>query len=156
MPRTVRSEETPCFRVGLLREPGTVKRVFRSAVEVMALCRDQLEGEPFETVLVLCMDSDNNVIGIFKPYRGGITQTLIEPRGVFVPALLMNAYGVVVAHNHPNGDPSPSQPDCDMTKRLLEAGAILGVVLHDHYIVGDDQVFSFRRELEQRGIAWES
>ena len=79
---------------------------------------------------------------------GTLTASLIHPREVFGPALRCSAASVLVAHNHPSGDPTPSTEDCDITRRLVRAGELLGVPLLDHIIIAEEGYFSFR----ERGL----
>ncbi|HZN91367.1 MAG TPA: JAB domain-containing protein [Myxococcales bacterium] len=100
------------------------------------LCK-RFGDEPAELMSVLFLDIRNRLIGYSVSYRGAISGLTCEPRGILVPALLMNAAGIVVHHNHPSGDPSPSAEDLAFTRRLDEAGAVVGVWLLDHIITGD-------------------
>lgn len=75
---------------------------------------------------------------------GTLTASLIHPREVFGPAIATLAAGLVLAHNHPSGDPSPSREDRDITRRLAQAGGILGIPLIDHVIISESGYFSFR------------
>lgn len=75
---------------------------------------------------------------------GTLTASLVHPREVFGPAVEKGAAGVIVAHNHPSGDPSPSGEDRETTRRLAQAGKILGITLLDHVIVTDTRFYSFR------------
>jgi DNA repair protein RadC len=76
--------------------------------------------------------------------RGTLDSTLVHPREVFKAALLANAAAIVVSHNHPSGDPSPTIDDLEVTTRLVAAGVILGVPLLDHIVVGAGRYFSFK------------
>jgi DNA repair protein RadC len=79
---------------------------------------------------------------------GTLTASLIHPREVFAPALAARAASVLVAHNHPSGDATPSPEDCEITRRLCRAGELLGVPLLDHLIIAEEGWFSFR----ERGL----
>lgn len=79
---------------------------------------------------------------------GTLTASLIHPREVFGPALRCCAASVLIAHNHPSGDATPSPEDCEITRRLARAGTLLGVPLLDHLIIAEEGYFSFR----ERGL----
>jgi DNA repair protein RadC len=77
---------------------------------------------------------------------GSLTASIVHPREVFKPAILSNSSSVLLCHNHPSGDPLPSQEDRTLTVRLVQAGKVLGVEVLDHIIVGDGRYFSFADE----------
>ncbi len=77
---------------------------------------------------------------------GGLDATLSKPRDVFRSALAHNSASIVLAHNHPSGDPKPSPADIQYTEQVLEAGRILGIPLLDHIVIGDGRFFSMKRE----------
>jgi DNA repair protein RadC len=77
---------------------------------------------------------------------GDLSSALVHPREVFKPAILSNAASVILAHNHPSGDPQPSPEDCAVTRRLQEAGQILGIEVLDHVIIGDASRWASLRE----------
>ena len=103
-----------------------------------------LEDEPGEVLVMLCLDIKYRAIAFHEVSRGTLDGTCAHPRDVFRAALLSNAANVIVAHNHPSGDPSPSVPDVQLTRRLCEAGDMIGIRLVDHIITGDRGYFSFR------------
>jgi DNA repair protein RadC len=106
----------------------------------------KLQDEPSEVFAILCLDSKFRIIAYHEVSRGTIDSTNAHPREIFRAALLANAASVVLAHNHPSGDPQPSAQDRQVTHRLREAGDVLGIPVHDHIIVGDGGYFSFRAE----------
>jgi DNA repair protein RadC len=78
--------------------------------------------------------------------RGSLNQSLVHPREVFAPAVRESAAAVLALHNHPSGDPRPSREDHEVTRRLSEAGEILGIRLLDHVVIGGEGFTSFARE----------
>jgi DNA repair protein RadC len=84
------------------------------------------------------------VIAYHEVSRGTLDATLVHPREVFKAALLSNAASIILTHNHPSGDPTPSPDDHQLTRRLVDAGRLIGVEVLDHIIVGDGRYFSFR------------
>ena len=110
------------------------------------VCRIQCNAE--EVFILITLNTKNIVTGYFEVHRGTINSSLVHPREVFKRALLNNASNIMVAHNHPSGDPNPSKEDIQITERLKEAGNLLGINLLDHIIVGDDKYIS----LKEKGV----
>lgn len=96
-----------------------------------------IHKEPEEYMHMICMNVKNKVIGVFEVSHGTVNASLVTPREPFQKALLANAVSVIFMHNHPSGDCTPSREDIEVTKRLSEAGKILGVEVLDHIIIGD-------------------
>ncbi len=84
---------------------------------------------------MLCLDAQNNIIGIHILFVGGISETMIDIRVVFQRALLNNACKILLFHNHPSGSPTPSRGDLDATSKIVEAGKIIQIQVVDHIIV---------------------
>lgn len=97
----------------------------------------RIHEEPEEYMYMLCLNNKNRVTGIFEISHGNVNSSIVGPREVFQKALLANAVSIILIHNHPSGDPSPSNEDINVTKRLTEAGDLLGVKVLDHLIIGD-------------------
>jgi|SRR5690554_6914792 len=93
---------------------------------------------------VLLLNTKNTVIGLENITKGIVNASLVHPREVFKKAISKNATSLILAHNHPSGDPTPSSEDKSITKRLVEAGEIIGINIIDHIIVGDGNYLSFR------------
>jgi DNA repair protein RadC len=107
------------------------------------LVRSELEGRNEERFYVLAVDARHRLIGSRVVSVGSLTQSMAHPREVFRPALELAAAALIVAHNHPSGDPTPSAQDHQVTRQLLQAGQILGVAVLDHLIVGKGSYFSY-------------
>ena len=93
---------------------------------------------------ILWLSTKHRVIAYHEVSRGTLDATLVHPREVFKAALLANAAAIVLCHNHPSGEPTPSPDDLQLTRRLVGAGALLGVDVLDHVIVGDGRYYSFK------------
>lgn len=93
---------------------------------------------------MLCLSTKHRVIAYHEVSRGTLDSTLVHPREVFKAALLANAAAIVVSHNHPSGDPSPTIDDLEVTTRLVAAGEVLGIAVLDHIVIGDGRYFSFK------------
>lgn len=97
-----------------------------------------------EQFVAVMLNSKNKVIATEVISEGTLTGSLVHAREVFTPALLHHAAAVIVAHNHPSGDPQPSDEDRQVTRMLAEAGKTLGIPLLDHLIIGDGAYYSFQ------------
>ena len=97
----------------------------------------RIHEEPEEYMYMICMTTKNKVIGVFEVSHGTVNASLVTPREVFQKALLANAVSIILMHNHPSGDCTASREDIEVTKRMVEAGKIVGVDVLDHIIVGD-------------------
>ncbi|MRR56982.1 MAG: DNA repair protein RadC [Deltaproteobacteria bacterium] len=98
-----------------------------------------LVGNPDrEYFVALLMDGKNRITSIHQVSQGSLNQSIVHPRETFKAALLANAAAIILAHNHPSGDLTPSREDREITKRLREAGELLGVRVLDHIIVDTD------------------
>lgn len=90
-----------------------------------------------EYLYLICMNTKNKVVGVFELTHGSVNSSMFSTREVYQKALLANAVSIILMHNHPSGDPTPSRQDIEVTKRASEAGNIIGIELLDHIIVGD-------------------
>lgn len=143
--RDMRSYSFPRYRVMLVKEAeahaGDVRiSDSRTAYRFLAPLFDGLDREHF---LVVGLDAKHAVIGINTVSIGSVTLSIVHPREVFKPVILMNASTVLLAHNHPSGDPTPSQEDRALTRRLKDAGELLGITVLDHIVLGDGRYYSF-------------
>jgi DNA repair protein RadC len=96
-----------------------------------------------EYFLALLLDGKNRIIREVQISEGSLNQSIVHPREVFSPAVRESAAAIILVHNHPTGDPSPSREDIDITRRLKEAGDLMGVKVIDHIIIGDGTFLSF-------------
>ena len=124
--------------------PVAVGRCLNSPREAAAAFTAVLGEEPAEVFAMLCLTIKHRVIGYHEVSRGALDATLVHPREVFKAAILANAAAIILAHNHPSGDPTPSADDAELTRRLVEGGELLGIQVLDHLIVGDGRYLSFR------------
>lgn len=104
-----------------------------------------MDTQPFETFVMMALDTKKRPVGCFVVSQGSLNGTIVEPREVFQRAILANADSIVVAHNHPSGEVIPSFKDMDATRVLKEAGELLRIELVDHIIIGENgKYYSFR------------
>lgn len=99
-----------------------------------------------EQFIVLLLNTKNKIIGTEIISEGTLNNSVVHAREVYKPALLQNAAAIIVAHNHPSGEPQPSLEDKQVTRMLKESGKILGIPLLDHLIIGDGSYYSFQEQ----------
>ena len=118
--------------------------VLRTARDAADLFRPRLAQAPFETLLVACLDEARRLLGVIEAEEGDVAGVGLAARQMLALAIRLGATGLVLAHNHPSGDPTPSEADAAATRRLAAAAAELGLTLHDHLIFADGECRSFR------------
>lgn len=121
------------------RQPPTEPKLLNDpepAAEFAEYVFERLDADQEHFVMV-AVDGKNHVIGYRVMSSGTETQTLIDPRTLFRTAMVMDARGVIVAHNHPSGGAEPSADDCELTRRLVKAGETIGIAVHDHVILAE-------------------
>ena len=135
------------FNNEVIREnaPNWVKTTCTSADNVFELFRD-LAREPNETFVALHLDAKNRIICYDTVSIGSLSASIVHPREVYKTALLSSAAAVFFIHNHPSGDTTPSREDIEITKRLKEAGELLGIRVLDHVIIGEAGYYSFAND----------
>lgn len=136
-------------RLALVREPGLRRSapVLGSPESVAAAFRG-MKALDRECLAVALLDVKNRLAGVHAVHIGSSRQSLVDPVDVFKAAILANASAIVVVHNHPSGDPTPSQEDIQTTRRLQRAGEVLGIHVLDHIVVAEDGFVSLR----ERGL----
>ncbi len=122
-----------------------VRRI-SSPTEAAGLGRKFLEEADREQVIVCCLDTKNQPVSMNIVSIGTINSSLVHPREVFKTAILSNAASIILFHNHPSGDPEPSVEDTTITKRIKEAGTLMGIELLDHVIIGSEGRFYSMKE----------
>jgi DNA repair protein RadC len=138
----------PCYSIKLVKESVVIydhKRINGARMVSDLLMGIGLHEKACEEFYALYLNTKNEVIGIQMISRGTLNASLVHPREVFKGALLANASCLILAHNHPSGDPQPSSADKIVTESLVSAGKLLDVNILDHVIVGSTgEFFSFR------------
>lgn len=124
-------------------EPGGVDGVVRGPADVHARFGPRLRDLPQEEFHVVLLDVRHRIVREVMATRGTLDASLIHPREVFRLAILERVAGVILVHNHPSGDPTPSPEDRRVTKQLAEAGTAVGIPVLDHVVVGDGRYVSF-------------
>ena len=132
----------PVFRVQLVRESGIDRPQLDHPWDAAQILCRYLENEDREHFVTLMLDVKNRVIGIHTVSIGNLNSAIVSPREVFKAAILANAASIIVGHNHPSGDVTPSPEDIEITEVLKKAGKLLGIEVLDHIIVGEDGSFA--------------
>ena len=138
-----------CFELGKredLEPPDLVPFDIKNPEAVVKAIRVSLQDKAKEHFKLILLNSRNRVIAISTISIGTLTTSLVHPREVFKEAIMHSAASVVLAHNHPSGDPDPSEDDLKITKKLVESGKILGIEVIDHIIIGKIDHYSFREK----------
>ncbi len=115
----------------------TDKLTVRSPEDVVKVVRNKLKGKKREHFIALSLNTRNHLIGIHTISIGSLDASIVHPREVFKEAITSSAASVIFVHNHPSGDPTPSEDDVRLTKRLVEVGEIIGIEVLDHIIICD-------------------
>lgn len=114
-----------------------------SAKEVYEALRRKIGGLKKENFVVVSLDTRNKIIAVDTVFIGTLNSSLIHPREIFETAIRRHAAVIVVAHNHPSGDPRPSDEDLKVTRLLLDAGKTMGIRVLDHLVVTKEKFYSF-------------
>jgi DNA repair protein RadC len=114
-----------------------------SSKDVFEFLCGKLSGQKKEFFYTLLLNGKNRILKCENISIGSLTSSIVHPRESFLPAIKFSAAAVIFVHNHPSGDPTPSQEDKLITRRLFEAGEILGIKVLDHVIIGDNNYYSF-------------
>jgi DNA repair protein RadC len=122
------------------------KPLVKTPKDVVALVGGRLKGKRKEHFLTLLLDTRNQLIKVAEISIGSLDTSIVHPREVFREAISASAASVILAHNHPSGDPEASEDDIRLTKKLVEAGEIIGIDVLDHIIIGDKNYLSLKRE----------
>ncbi|NLK44482.1 MAG: DNA repair protein RadC [Tissierellia bacterium] len=119
-----------------INEPSTIANLYMDEMRY-------LQKEHFRVVL---LDTKNQIIVAEEISVGTLNASIVHPRDVFKAAIKRNANSIILIHNHPSGDPTPSNEDINITNRLLEAGNLIGIRVLDHIIIGDNKYISFKEK----------
>jgi DNA repair protein RadC len=122
------------------------RRQIKCSNDVNEIVGDRMRGFDKEHFEILILDTKNRVIRVETVTMGILDSSLVHPREVFKNAIKYGAASVIIVHNHPSGDPAPSRDDMATTKRLCEAGQVVGISVLDHVIIGDGKHYSFKDE----------
>ena len=141
-----------CELARRMAQPVNKKNIkIKSSADVAELLMEELRFEKVEYVKLILLNSKNIVVRIINISKGGTNSAIVEPKEVLQEAIKTGTPRIILVHNHPSGDCTPSQSDIDMTKRLYNASSILGIQLLDHIVIGNGcytSIFSAERIVE--------
>ena len=120
----------------IVREPQTIAQYFM----------EEMRHNKTERVMLVCLDSKGKFIREQELSAGSVNSSLISPREIFLEAIKTEAVNIILVHNHPSGDPTPSRADMELTKTVKELGFVMGIPLLDHIIIGDNIYTSFKEK----------
>ena len=130
----------------LAKEKAKESLCFSTPKSIAWYYMEDLRHQSQETVKLVLLNGRNHLITDLDISKGSVHTTVITPRELFVEALKKEAVSIILLHNHPSGDPKPSKEDILLTKRVLEAGRILGIELLDHIVIGNNNYVSLREK----------
>lgn len=116
----------------------------QSPEQIYIYMKDALEMKTQEHLVVLYLNTKGNLIKKKTLFKGSLNSSVIHPREIFKYAVLFSAASLVLVHNHPSGDPTPSHHDMEITKRILDNSIMMDIYLLDHIIIGRDKYYSFK------------
>lgn len=131
--RMSRSRAAKCLN---FTEPGSIADYYM----------EEYRHREQEHLLLLFLDNKSNLLGEKELFTGTVNASLVSPREIYLEALKFHAVGIILLHNHPSGDPTPSDADRRITRKVWEAGSLLDIPLLDHIVIGDRKYVSFREE----------
>ena len=130
--------------LNLIREGNSIS----SPRDIAKLLINEMMSLKQEILKLIMLDTKNNIIGIKDVFKGSLNTSIVHPREIFKEALKKSSSSIIICHNHPSGDPTPSKEDINITLRLKECSKIIGIDLLDHLIIGKDKFVS----LKEKGI----
>jgi DNA repair protein RadC len=134
------------FEIGkrLLATPADEKAFIRSPDDVFNLLSPRFTGHTQETFLAMLLNSKNRLLRTQTVGIGIANASLVHPREVFRPAIRASATALIIAHNHPSGDPEPSREDISITEQIVKSGEVVNIQVVDHVIIGDGRYVSMK------------
>lgn len=126
--------------------PGS-SRTISNADDVVAVCGPQMHGLQKEHFWSLALNTKNRLLRIFEVSVGSLNASIVHPRELFKDVVKVSSASVIVVHNHPSGDPTPSGADIQLTRRLVKAGDVLGIDVLDHVVIGESGAFASLRDM---------
>ena len=141
----------PRFDIRLVRD-GRVATLEPAVIhhpsDTLPILEAELSELAYERFVALALNTKNHLTAVLPVSSGILNASIVHPRELFQRAILANSAALIVAHNHPSGDPSPSPEDIDLTRKLVEAGQLLDIPILDHVILGYAKYVSFK----ERGL----
>lgn len=130
----------------IARNAARPQLVMNNPAFIAAYYMEELRHEEQEVVICMMSDVKGHFLGDKILTRGTVTGSMVTPREIYMEALRRHAVSLILIHNHPSGDPTPSPDDVQITTRIYQAGELIGIHLLDHIVIGDQKYCSFREE----------
>lgn len=140
----------PLYQIRLVRDGSmqSDRKIIRTPEDAYQILKGYFEDLPSEHFVALLLNTKNHVCAFSPVSIGSLNASIVHPRELFQRAILGNCASVLLAHNHPSGDPTPSPEDIELSRKLCEAGKILDIVILDHLVIGESCYVS----LKERGM----
>ena len=122
--------------------------IIRRPEDTLPILAAELSELAYERFIALALSTKNHVIAVLPVSNGSLNASIVHPRELFQRAILSNCASLILAHNHPSGDPNPSPEDIQLTRKLIDAGVLLDIPVLDHIVLGYGRYFSFK----ERGL----
>jgi DNA repair protein RadC len=133
-----------------LLEPEDDRPAIQSPADAANIVMPRMAHQSQEFMLIMVLDTRNRVVDIVELYHGSLNSASVRVGEVFKPAIQMNAAAIVVCHNHPSGDPSPSPDDVNVTRAIVQAGKLMDIQVLDHLVIGNSRYIS----LKEKGLGF--
>lgn len=130
----------------LARTQAKYQMMFNRPDTIAEYYMEHLRHEEQERLICMMLDTKNNFLGETELFRGTVNASLVSPREVFLEALRYHAVNIILVHNHPSGDPTPSEQDLLVTERIRRTGELLDIHLLDHIVIGNQSYISFQEQ----------
>ena len=130
----------------LVREQAEERGTISSPADAAALLQLEMQGLAQETLNVMLLDTRNHLLGIEQVYKGSLNLSLVRVGELFRAAIQKNAASILLAHNHPSGDPTPSPEDVALTRSVVQAGKLLDIEVLDHLVIGSARYVSMKEK----------
>lgn len=135
------------FELAKRKDEDSIEKVpIKTSGDVVKIVRARLKDKKKEHFVILCLDTRNCLIKMGDISIGALDANYVHPREVFKEAIQSLAYSIILVHNHPSGNPEPSEDDLVITRRLIESGKIIGIEVKDHIIITENGHFSFKEK----------
>ena len=140
----------PLYQIRLVRDGSmqSDRKIIKTPEDAYQILKRYFEDLPTEHFVALLLNTKNHVIALSPVSIGSLNASIVHPRELFQRAILGNCAAVILSHNHPSGDPTPSPEDIELSRKLCEAGKVLDIAVLDHLVIGDACFVS----LKERGM----
>ncbi len=130
----------------MIEEKKPIRPIIHCPSDAAHIVREDMKRLNKENFKIMVLNTKNHVVAVETVSIGNLNSSIVHPRELFRQAIRHSAAGIILVHNHPSGDTTPSQEDIQITSRIVEAGKIMGIEVLDHIIVGGDDYLSFREK----------